>query len=153
MKIAANLHSALQAVEAALRELKTGYEMQFLICMNCGRTPPIEAKKCHPCNNVVLFQKHCTSEIRIAEYFAILTQNELWPSITPFESCSITDLAFRFECTRRDLKHSCAAGGNRCPLEVQLKALGRKVLHIQSSITGLCLHCVKIDESQSCTCV
>lgn len=126
--------------------------MQCLICMNCGRTPPVEVKKCHPCNNAILFLKYCTSEAPIAEYFAILTQNELQPSIMPFESCSITDLAFRFDCASRDLKHSCAAGG-RCPLEVQPKGLRNKVLRIKESIIGLCLHCVRTGEiAQSCNC-
>ena len=112
----------------------------------------MEAKKCHPCNNALLHQKHCTSDTRIAEYFAILAQEELWPSVMPFNLYSVSDLVIRFDCTASDLRHSCAAG-SRCPLETGLRDLSNKAHRIQGNTRGLCLRCIKMgQESTVCKC-
>jgi ribosomal protein L40E len=144
------LHSELQLVESSLRQHKTGYEMHRLVCMTCGRTHPMEAKKCHPCHNTTLYPKHCTSEMRISEYFAILTQEELWPTATPFNGCSVSDLAFRFTCTRKNLKHSCAAVDG-CPLERYLARLCEKVVRVKESAKGFCLSCIKMGRDWTST--
>ena len=124
------LHTALQSVESSLRQNKAGYDIQRVVCMSCGRVHPM--KKWHPCNNAVLHQKHCTSDTRLAEYFAILAQ-VLWPSITPFNLYSVLDFITRFDCTMSDLRHSCAAG-SRCPLETGLRDLSCKVHRIKETL-------------------
>jgi ribosomal protein L40E len=137
-----------------LRRDKAGYEMQLQDCMKCGRTPPMEAKKCHPCNSSMLSQKFCTGHFRIAEFFAILEKEELWPSVEPFEATSVSDLVFRLACTKDDCKHSCAAG-SRCPLSIALERLSARAYQIKESITGLCLIRVprrEWKEDQACKC-
>jgi hypothetical protein len=52
----------------------------------------MEARKCHLYNNPTLYQKYCTFKSKVTDYFAILTKEELWPSITPFEVFSLSDL-------------------------------------------------------------
>ncbi|KAF2803433.1 uncharacterized protein BDZ99DRAFT_453758 [Mytilinidion resinicola] len=101
--------------------------------------------KCHPCHNTALSPKYCTSETRIAEYFAILRKVELWPTAKPFGVCSVSDIVFRFTCAKADLKHSCAAGTG-CPLLTNLDALSRRVDRIFRDTTGLCLHCIRKDD-------
>jgi ribosomal protein L40E len=148
------LHIITQSVETTLRQNKSGYEMQRQVCMNCGRTPPMEARKCHPCNNPTLYQRYCTFESRVAEYFAILAKEELWPSVTPFEICSLSDLVLRLTCAKNDVKHSCVAG-SRCPLNSELGQLCDRVCRFETGVIGLCLRCVKRgewNESQTCTC-
>ncbi|KAF2185899.1 hypothetical protein K469DRAFT_738836 [Zopfia rhizophila CBS 207.26] len=120
------LEAELQSVETLLREYRRCYETSQLICVNCGRTLPEEAKKCHPCRNSLLPPKYCTSETRIAEYFAVLRKVELWPTAKPFEICSVSDIAFRFTCAKADLKHNCAADAN-CPLLTKKTMNGMRV--------------------------
>lgn len=107
--------------------------------MFCGRTHPTAAKKCHPCHNVDLYPKHCTSDYRVGEYFAALRKAEIWPSITPFQTCSASDLAFRISYAKKDLRHSCAAG-HLCPLELELEMLEKKAYKLLDKVTGLALY-------------
>ncbi|KAH8728860.1 hypothetical protein GQ44DRAFT_747278 [Phaeosphaeriaceae sp. PMI808] len=109
------LEAELQRVELLLRQSSKCYETSQLFCIECGRILPGQAKMCHPCHNSELPPRYCTSETRIAEYFAVLRKVELWPTATPFRMCSILDTTFRFICAKADLKHSCT-GGTYCPL-------------------------------------
>jgi ribosomal protein L40E len=67
-KLLHQIHAELQSVEGRLRDNKKCYIMQSLVCMCCGRTHPISARKCHPCSNINLLVKYCTSDYRIAEF-------------------------------------------------------------------------------------
>ena len=149
------LHTKLQALEISLRHNKAGYEMQCQICMKCGRTPPLEARKCHPCHNAMLYQKYCTGESRIAELFATLEKEELWPSVKSFGICSLSDIVFRLACVKTDIRHSCACG-SRCPLIYELEGLCKAAQQVKVDITGLCLSCVRSgrwNENQACSCI
>jgi hypothetical protein len=114
----------------------------------------MEARKCHLCNNPILYQRYCIFESRVVEYFAILAKEELWPSVTPFEICSLLDLVLRLTCAKNDVKHSYVAG-SRCPLNSELGQLCDRVRRFETGVVGLCLRCVKRgewNESQICTC-
>lgn len=138
-------------MELLLRNSPRCYETSQLLCIDCGRTLPAQAKKCHPCNNSELPQRYCTSETRIADYFAVLRKAELWPTAKPFGMCSVSDTASRFKA---DLKHSCAADTS-CPLLVNLNSLSERVDRIKRNMSGFCLLCIREDdeweESNKCT--
>jgi hypothetical protein len=136
------MQERLESVETWLRKTKRCYVMQNLSCVDCGRVLPMEAKKCHPCHNETLEQKYCTMETRVAEYFDILRKCELWPSIRPFQCCSVSDIAFRFACAKRDLKHDCAMA-SQCPLRLAVDDLNNAVHRIEGKVHGLCLQCVR----------
>lgn len=151
-RISAMLHAELQSTETLLRQHQTCHIVQNLFCTSCGRSLPLNAKKCHPCSNTELAQRYCTSETRVSDYFAIMRRCELWPSIGPFQSCSISELASRFEFTKFDTKHSCEAA-SRCPLQVRLEELCGRVRRIKDNMTGFCLYCAKEEgwtESDKC---
>jgi ribosomal protein L40E len=132
----------LESVDTILRQNQRCYSMQKLWCIECGRTLPTGAKKCHPCRNTALEQRYCTLESRVAEYFETLRRCELWPSRSPLCNCSISDIAFRFACVKRDLKHHCVMA-SRCPLHVAVHELSVKVDQHVKGVRGLCLSCVK----------
>ena len=136
------IHTRLQSIEIALRHNKAGYEMQYQSCIKCGRTPPLEARKCNPCHNATLYQKYCTNGSRTAEFFTILEKEELWPSIRPFETCSLSDIVSRLACARNNIRHSCAAG-NRCPLINELERFYIAAQLVMLEVKGLCLSCTR----------
>jgi ribosomal protein L40E len=131
------MRGELESVETRLRQSQRCYRMQGKLCFGCGRTLPMAAKKCHPCFNSTLEQKYCTTELRIADYFDILRTSELWPSTEPFRKCSITDIASRFACLKRDLRHQCDMA-SECPLHFALEELSKKVDRIKKAVPGLC---------------
>jgi ribosomal protein L40E len=139
------LQDELESVETILRQTQRCYPMQKLFCIECGRTLPIEAKKCHPCRNVILEQKYCTTDTRVADYFDTLRICELWPSTSPFRNCSISDIATRLVCVKRDVKHHCVME-SRCPLHLAVHELSNKVDQIEKAVGGLCLQCI-IDQA------
>ena len=114
----------LESIEGSLKNYSVGYVIQGLVCMSCERTHPALAKKCHPCHNNELFVKYCTTDHRVAEYFAALRKAELWPSLNPFQTFAASDLAFPMACAKNDLRYNCAAGYS-CPLQLELAALER----------------------------
>ncbi|KAK3947026.1 hypothetical protein QBC32DRAFT_271528 [Pseudoneurospora amorphoporcata] len=130
------LHQELQSTEGRLREQKARYTMPGFVCVNCGRIHPDTAKKCHPCNNTDLFSRRCTSDYRVAEYFTILRRCELWPSLEPFATLALSDLAFRFKCAQTDYKHQCGAKED-CPLRRELELLSERVQWILKCIKGI----------------
>ncbi|KAF2007595.1 hypothetical protein P154DRAFT_593126 [Amniculicola lignicola CBS 123094] len=139
------LESKLQSVESSLRNSSRCYDTSQLFCIDCGRTLPGQAKKCHPCNNTTLPQKYCTSETRISDYFAVLRKVELWPTTVRFGIYSISDTAVRFTCAKAELKHSCSAGTS-CPLLLNLNSLLERVDRIKRDMEGFCLRCVREDD-------
>lgn len=132
-------------MEASLRLSLSSYEMSQRMCTSCGRALPEQAKKCHPCNNSNLPPKYCTSETRVAEYFAILRKVELWPTLQPFGECSVSEIIFRISCAQKDLKHTCSADSH-CPLFLKLNGLMEKARRIERNVYGFCLRCIREDE-------
>jgi hypothetical protein len=146
-RILNKLEAELQSIELSLRNSSSCYETSQLFCVNCGRTLPRQAKKCHPCYNTELPQKYCTSETRIADYFALLRKVELWPTNKPFGMCSVSDIVTRFNCAKTDLKHSCAAGTS-CPLVIHLDSLSERVNRIRRNVNGFCLRCIREEDDE-----
>ena len=131
-------------MELLLRQSLKCYETSQLFCVECGRFLPGVAKMCHPCHNSELPLRYCTSETRVAEYFTLLRKVELWPTATPFRTCSVSEITFRFTCTKADLKHSCTAG-TYCPLLVNLESLVGRADRIKKKMNSLCLRCIRED--------
>lgn len=130
------MQQELQSTESILRDLKRGYAMVGLLCMDCERVHPDTARKCHHCNNADLQSRQCTSDFRVAEYFAVLRRSELWPAIEPFTSCTLSDIALRFQNAQKDKKHQCDAISD-CPLKTQVDALCRRVHLILERMKGI----------------
>ena len=131
------LHLELQGVEARLRIDDQCYAMTTMrLCMSCGRKHPGTAKKCHPCKSSTLYHEHCTTQSRIAEYFAVMSRSHLWPSVAPFKQCSVYDLVGRFASARKDRKHTCDAG-SQCPLHRELESLYERVKGIVDHAKGV----------------
>ena len=107
-------------------------------CMSCGRDLPAEAKQCRRCGTTELFKNACTSEYRVAEYFAILKRFELWPSIDPFTTKSLSDIMHHFECAEMDHNHQCGANEG-CPLLHELVHLYHLTLEALDDIEGISL--------------
>ncbi|KAJ6282176.1 hypothetical protein J3E71DRAFT_361123 [Bipolaris maydis] len=139
------LETELQYVEHSLRGSSRCYDTWQLLCTQCGRSLPGNAKKCHPCRNTELPTKYCTSETRIAEYFEALRKAELWPTLGSFAACSVSDIASRFARARKGMRHTCEAG-NSCSLVTSLDLLFKKAEEAQVGAVGLCLYCVRNDD-------
>jgi ribosomal protein L40E len=129
-------------VEGSLRRNRRCYSMQGQFCTGCGSTLPTEAKKCGLCRNNNLGQTYCSMESRIAEYFAALRTSGLWPSTEPFHNCSISNIALRFQCLKKDLKHDCAVA-SQCPLRLVIEELRNKVRCIEGNVRDICLNCFR----------
>ncbi|KAL5401418.1 hypothetical protein PMIN03_011532 [Paraphaeosphaeria minitans] len=149
-----DLEAEVQNIENTLRLSLRSYETFQRMCTACGRTLPEQAKKCHRCQVFDLPLKYCERDTRIADYFAILRQVELWPTLRPFGNCSISDIMFRIICAQTDVNHACSAGLS-CPLLVNLGILTEKARRIEKNIRGFCLRCIREDyewdESKRCT--
>ncbi|KAJ6197799.1 hypothetical protein J3E72DRAFT_269392 [Bipolaris maydis] len=109
LRVIDGLETELQYVEHSLRGSSRCYDTWQLLCTQCGRSLPGNAKKCHPCRNTELPTKYCTSETRIAEYFEALRKAELWPTLGSFAACSVSDIASRFARARKGMRHTCEA--------------------------------------------
>ena len=148
------LETELQDVESPLRLSLHCYETTHRMCTQCGRTLPEVAKKCHPCRNSDLSAKFCTSETRVASYFAMLQQVGLWPTVEPFRRFSVSSIISRLYRAQQDLKHTCT-GGTFCPLRIHLSDLVERARQTEKSNSGLCLHCFRDDdewdENETCT--
>lgn len=112
---------------------KAGYPMSRRVCMDCGRIYQDTARKCYPCNNTGLVDKYCTIDHRVAEYFAILTRCELWPSMTTSTPRTLSEIAAQFKVAATAHGHQCAAKNN-CPL---IRELVHLQYGIQVSLNGL----------------
>lgn len=131
------LHLELQSVESLLRQ-GGGFAMNSRLCTDCGRRLPATAKKCHPCYCSTLQDEYCTSQTRIAEYFAVLSKCELWPSLGPFQKCTVLELVERFDCLKEDNQHQCSVKLD-CPLARALERLKAKVDRIVKNTRGIAL--------------
>ncbi|KAB8235721.1 uncharacterized protein BDW43DRAFT_269478 [Aspergillus alliaceus] len=138
-KVLYQIHEELQSVEGRLRADQRCHAMQGRICMICGRTHPISARKCHPCGNSDLYIKHCTSDYRVAEYFNALRKSSLWPSLEPFQNCSAEEIALYISHTKSFLRHSCEAESS-CPLHLEFDLLLKRVNGILGRVKGLSLY-------------
>lgn len=119
------LETEVQSVECTLRHLTGRYETQFLDCYLCGRSHPANAKKCHPCHNKDLYNNYCTADSRVADYFRILSDAGLWPTVVPFQEYSVSNLALRISRVKLYTYHRCGVG--MCPLRQQLTNLMQRV--------------------------
>ena len=137
-KILDRIHTELQSVEGRLRDNQAGYPMQGLVCMLCGRTHPDTARKCHNCNNRNLIDKYCTSDSRVAEYFAALRKSRLWPSLEAFQNFSVDEIASLISQARWAPGHSCRTAS--CPLISQLDRLNKSVSRIIGEVEGIDLY-------------
>ncbi|PLB45999.1 hypothetical protein P170DRAFT_512599 [Aspergillus steynii IBT 23096] len=137
-KLLDRIHIELQSVEGRLRDNQAGYLMQGLLCVLCGRTHPDTARKCHHCKNNNLIDKYCTSDSRIAEYFAALRKSRLWPSLEAFQNSSADEIASFISQIRRALRHSCHTIS--CPLESELDRLTKSANEIIGEVRGIDLN-------------
>ena len=92
-------------------------------CGLCARRHPLDAKKCHPCNNTDLRQLYCTCALRVSVYMEVLRKEELWGTSAPLESLAATEIRSRMSCAHTDVKHNCDAGLS-CPLIIQIAVVG-----------------------------
>ncbi|KAK1974724.1 hypothetical protein LZ30DRAFT_739651 [Colletotrichum cereale] len=97
---------------------------------------PGGSKQCHPCKNKDLLDAWCTSQTRVAEYLEFLCENKLWPSVTPFLSCSVTEITTRLAGLSVERRHRCK-GGSNCPLKVELNRLRGGTRRIVDSVSGV----------------
>jgi hypothetical protein len=141
------LEAVVQYMELALRKDTKVYDTWQLLCIVCGHSLPSGAKKCHPCNNTDLQRRLCTHGTRVAEYFHILRKADLWPTVTSFTECSVSDVSSRFTRARKDAKHICEAN-NSCPLLTTLDLMITKASEAQDWANGLCLCCVRDGEDE-----
>jgi hypothetical protein len=140
-------------MEQYLRHSSRCYDTWQLFCAQCGRELPGNAKKCHPCRNAEFPTKYCTSETRVAGYFLALQRAELWPTLGPFATCSISDISLRFARAERDTRHTCEAD-SCCPLATGLDLLSKKADEARMRVVGICLSCVRnndgAEEGEEC---
>lgn len=141
------LQSDLQSADERLREKMGTHPMSGLACMRCGRVHSDTAQRCHFCNEASLQRRYCNINYRVSEYFAVLRGCELWPSITPFTTCALSDIALRFQCAETDHKHQCLANTD-CPLRQELKFLSGRAQSITMNMAGLSLEKEGDDEGK-----
>ncbi|ROT35416.1 hypothetical protein SODALDRAFT_284129 [Sodiomyces alkalinus F11] len=126
------MHSGEEMLEGSLR----GYEMAGRVCDQCGRKHPETAKKCHPCGTSEIHKVYCTSQSRVAEYFILLRQNNLWPSVTRFRDSAAATLAAQFGTAASACRHQCSAG-SECPLRTMLDRVSREMNRVLDNIQGV----------------
>jgi len=144
------LEAIVQCMELGLRDDTKVYDTWQLLCIECGRSLPSGARKCHPCDTTELQRRLCTHETRVAEYFSILSKVDLWPTVTSFAECSVFNVSSRFARARRVAKHICEAE-HSCPLHTTLNLMIAKVSETQDWTNGLCLRCVRRGEDEEGT--
>lgn len=137
----------MQCMERLLRENLRCYDTWQLLCIECGRNLPGEAKKCHPCRNTQLVAVYCTAQTRVAQYFDVLRDLELWPTVGYFATCSVSQISLRFTSARDNVRHACE-GGSYCPLLRTLSLMSDKAKEAQDWANGLCMQCVRQGEDE-----
>ncbi|PVH94087.1 hypothetical protein DM02DRAFT_694101 [Periconia macrospinosa] len=146
----------LQNVELSLTKSTKLYETGIQLCSKCSRELPNEAKKCHPCSNTVLIRRWCSSEMRIADFFAKLRKYGLWPTPQALVEHSVSEMVSRIKQAQDNLwTHKCV-GYSTCPLKVNFEGFTNSSVNVlEHSITGVCLKCIKEDgdwdDSKHCT--
>lgn len=132
-----SIRCRIEDVDAVLKSQTWMYTMSQMECILCGRAHPAGAKRCRPCNNNTdLRQRYCSSDTRVADYIAILRQQQLWGNAKPLETLSATELVSRVSQAQTLPRHYCNAGRG-CPLIMQLHDLASDVCRIRDDVTGL----------------
>ncbi|KAK2005401.1 hypothetical protein LZ32DRAFT_546112, partial [Colletotrichum eremochloae] len=134
--ILTRLHEEVQSSVGNLQGNTRAFAKYQLLCSFCSRMHPGGSKQCHPCKNKGLLDTWCTSQTRVAEYLEFLCKNKLWPSITPFLSCSVTEITSRLAGLNVERRHRCE-GGSDCPLKVELNGLRGRTRRIVESVSGV----------------
>ena len=124
---------------------------------------PAKAKVCRPCNCSVFYQKRCTGETRVAEYFAFLGKCKLWPPMTSDRTISLSKLVPRvavevnvknYSGTLTSFEHYCL-GGESCPLVGEVRRLHGAGETLLKEDHGICFHGNKKGDwhnTKSCAC-
>ncbi|EXF85449.1 hypothetical protein CFIO01_12357 [Colletotrichum fioriniae PJ7] len=100
-----------------------GYLTARRLCLSCGRRHPSNAKVCHLCRNVTLYDDVCTKNSRVGEYFELLALQTLWPvDVWGQEDSTLWTISQRVKKLTSETLHNCS-GGSKCPLIVHLNAL------------------------------
>ncbi|KAK7953527.1 hypothetical protein PG988_014221 [Apiospora saccharicola] len=118
------LHRQLQMSEGILRTTKGYFAIKKLqwVCTSCEHREE-RRRICQLCSRELVHQERtCTTEYRVSEYFRILRNCELWPSIDPFSTCTLSELSARISRAHKVCKHRCEADQS-CPLRERLKQL------------------------------
>ncbi|KAK1991094.1 hypothetical protein LX36DRAFT_591221 [Colletotrichum falcatum] len=129
------LQDEMGKVEGVLQSDVAAYKKDPLLCLECGRLHPGGSKQCQPCKNMSLHGSFCTAQSRVAEDFDILRRNELWPSVAPFRTGTITSIGNQLSGLNLD-KHWCGAGPI-CPLKVNVYSLSTRTNRIIRNIEGI----------------
>ncbi|KAK1994829.1 hypothetical protein LX36DRAFT_613545, partial [Colletotrichum falcatum] len=117
----------IHSIDGVLSSRSQVYTTGRKLCPSCGRRHPGTAKKCHPCNESVLWSELCTKQHRIGDYFRIITDKRLWPlSVLCKDDTSISQLVQRVTSMSVNVSHNCG-GGTKCPLLVHINGLLSKV--------------------------
>jgi hypothetical protein len=163
-----SLEELLQAVESFLRENGATYRTQGNIHVRRSdvsrddewggfTTRAAEKKKSKKKTAVGIIESaSCTAEFRIAEYFAIIRDEKLWPTLKPFKTESISEIVSRIARVSGFDNHNCLEK-QECPLLQRLRGLLPSASAMKGSFNGLCLPCIKGWDRKSetrfrCTC-
>lgn len=103
------IRGAFAKTEENLQKRKPVYEMAGFLYVLYGRIHPDGSKTCHPYRNTNLRRRLCTSDSRVAEFFAILRRSDLWPISKPFFTCILVEILSRFEYAQNYRAHQCTA--------------------------------------------
>lgn len=136
-KLAA-IQEELQNAENSLREQRRPFEMIEWFCMRCGAVYPAALARCSfpRCHGEDIVNKgYCTSNDRVAEYFAALRRCDLWPTIKPFATLPLAQIAARVAGAEDEAgtRHHCG-GGAHCPLRRELRRIDERVQGIIGSL-------------------
>ncbi|KFA81335.1 hypothetical protein S40288_08300 [Stachybotrys chartarum IBT 40288] len=132
------LHLEMQAVEERLQGQKEVYHMPFQLCPCCGRMHPENAGQCRPCRNTTLYGAVCTSGQRIGDLFDTMRRHQLWPSVGPFNTCSVAEIVGRMAAARVGLRHRCKQG-KACPLVLEIGTLSSRAESLLQQVEGITL--------------
>lgn len=83
-----------------------------------------------------MYPEICTVSTRVAEYFEILANCDLWPTNNTFGSYSVAKLAAKIGSIEHSIRHSCG-GGLDCPLKMELRILTGEVAQVVEGVSGL----------------
>ena len=142
-KMTDNISSKLYKIESdmingemTVRRPQRGYSTVVRYCHSCTRVfrPEYQSTTCLYCPQVNLFVRFCSPEHRVSEYFSSLRRFGLWPTLDPFQNCSVSEITSRVSATRNYIqKHECQAG-HRCPLKMHLEAFNNKCIRLHYDI-------------------
>ncbi|KAK2728337.1 hypothetical protein CKAH01_11034 [Colletotrichum kahawae] len=79
---------------------------------------------------------YCGNEVRVADYFLALRECGLWPSMTDFPACSVSDINIHLQKAKSFNGHDCAAKEN-CIFRRELQLLPQHIDTIMGRINGV----------------